>query len=282
PLQVAERIATDTLDFQLGLDLLAEEIGQRPGTGELNVVVFVALDVFYELAHNRRARGIVDALGHCDHAAAEALVGGLHVREEFLQHEHAFRQIDQMRTIVGIFPGQRRGGSQEARMPAHDDREVDAGQCRVVEIGARKCLGDEARRRRVSWRVIVAHQVIVDGLRDVDTAQRVASLTGLLADDAQRIGGGIALGIQGEANSVRLQGPEDLLAVPGVWLGTRRTECRPRHGRDQLDLLRSLLPQVDNVFGGDTGNAVAGAVDRLDIAEATRFEYNAGYRLVDA
>ena len=124
--------------------------------------------------------------------------------------------------------------------------------------------------------MIVAHQVIVDGLRDVDTAQRVASLTCLLADDAQSIGGIIAADIEEVADSVRLQYPEDLLAVPGVWLVPRRTECRPRHGRDQLDLLRSLLPQVDNVFGGNTGNAVAGAVDRLDIAEATRFEYDAG------
>jgi hypothetical protein len=41
-LQVAERVATDPLDFQIGLDLLAKEIGQRPGTGELNVVMFVA------------------------------------------------------------------------------------------------------------------------------------------------------------------------------------------------------------------------------------------------
>ena len=110
----------------------------------------------------------------------------------------------------------------------------------------------------------------------MDTAQRVASLACLLADDAQSIGGIIAADIEKVADYVRLQDPEDLLAVPGVWLVTRRTECRPRHGRDQLDLLRSLLPQVDNVFGGNTGNAVAGAVDRLDIAEATRFEHNAG------
>src|SRR5262249_38950228 len=127
-----------------------------------------------------------------------------------------------------------------------------------------------------SWRVIVAHQVIVDRFRDVDTAQRVASLTCLLADDAQSIGGMIAADIEEVADFVRLQDPEDLLAVPGGWLVTRRTECRPRRGRHQLDLLRSLLPQVDNVFGGNTGNTVAGAVDRLDIAEVTRFEHNAG------
>src|ERR1700746_1322635 len=161
-------------------------------------------------------------------------------------------------------------------MPAHDDREVDAGQCRVVEIGARKCLGDEARRRRESWRVIVAHQIIVDGLRDLDTAQREPTLPCTVAEDAKSMGGILPADIEEVADSVRLQDPEDLLAVPGVWLVTRRTECRPRHGRAQLDLLGSLLPQVDNVFGGDTGNAVAGAVDRLDITEATRFEYNAG------
>src|ERR1700676_4079156 len=106
-------------------------------------------------------------------------------------------------------------------MPAHDDREVDAGQRRVVEIGARKCLGDEARRRRESWCVIVAHQVIVDSLRDMDTAQRVASLACLLADDAQSIGGIIAADIKEVADSVCPQDLKDLLAIPGVWFVTR-------------------------------------------------------------
>src|SRR5262249_22819120 len=104
----------------------------------------------------------------------------------------------------------------------------------------------------------------------------VASVTCLLADDAQSIGGIIAADIEEVADSVRLQDPEDLFAVPRVWLVTRRTQGRPPRGRDQPQPLRRLPPQVDNVFGGNTGNAVAGAVDRLDITEATRFEYDAG------
>src|SRR4029077_9132787 len=96
PVRVAKRFAADTPDLEIGLDLLAEEIGQSPGTGELDVMMSVALDALCELSHNLHAGGIVDALSHRDHAATEALAGGLHLREEFLQHEDAFRQIDQM------------------------------------------------------------------------------------------------------------------------------------------------------------------------------------------
>jgi hypothetical protein len=163
----------------------------------------------------------------------------------------------------------------------HDNREVDTGQGCVVEVGTDERLGDKARCRRKSWRVVVAHQVIVDGLRDVDTAQRIARIACLLADDAQSIGGIIAADIEEVACSVRLQDPEDLLAVFDVGFVARGTECRARRGRDQLELLRGLLSQVDEVFSEDTSNAVAGAVDRLDIAEATCFEHNAGERLVN-
>ena len=112
-------------------------------------------------------------------------------------------------------------------MSAHDNREVDTGQGCVVVVGTDERLGDKARRRRKSWRVIVAHQVIIDGLRDVDTAQRIAGLACLLADDAQSVGGIIAADIEEVAYSVRLQDPEDLLAIFDVGFVARGTECQP-------------------------------------------------------
>jgi hypothetical protein len=90
---------------------------------------------------------IVDAFGHGDHAAAVAFVGGLHVGQELLEHEGAFGQVDQVRAVVGKFLAQRGGGRQEARVAAHHHAHVDAGQGGVVQVGAGKGLGDEARRR---------------------------------------------------------------------------------------------------------------------------------------
>ena len=50
-----------------------------------------------------RAALVVDAFGTAIHAAAVALVGGLHVGEELLEHEGALGQVDQVRAVVGNF-----------------------------------------------------------------------------------------------------------------------------------------------------------------------------------
>ena len=77
-----------------------------------------------------------------------------------------------MRAVVGEFFAQRGGRSQEAGVAAHDHADIDAGQGGVVEVGPGKGLRHKARRRRKAGRVVVADQVVVNGLRDVDAAQR--------------------------------------------------------------------------------------------------------------
>src|ERR1019366_9375981 len=223
----------------------------------------------------------MDALGHRDHAAAEALVGGLHIGEERLEHEDALRKVDQVRSVIMELSRHRRGRGQESGVPAHDNYEVDTGQRCVIEVGTDERLGYKACRRWKSWRVIIAHQVIVDGFRNMDTAQRIAALACLLAEDAQGFGGVIAADIEEVIDSVRPQDLKDLLAVLGVGLVTRRTECWPRRGRDQLELLRAFLSQVDEVFGEDAGNAVTGAIDIFDFAEVTCCEHEAYQRVID-
>ena len=49
-LQVAEGVAAHALDAELGLDLLAQQVGQRAGAGKLDVAVRVVLDLLGQLA----------------------------------------------------------------------------------------------------------------------------------------------------------------------------------------------------------------------------------------
>ena len=56
-------------------------------------------------------------------------------------------------------------------MAAHHHADIDAGQGGVVEVGAGEGLGDEARRRGKARRVVVADQIVVDGLGNVDAAR---------------------------------------------------------------------------------------------------------------
>ena len=73
-------------------------------------------------------------------------------------------------------------------MTAHHHTDVDSGQGSVVQIGANESLRDEPCGRGKTRRVVAADQVIVDGLRHMDAAQRVACLLRFEADDAHGVG----------------------------------------------------------------------------------------------
>ena len=129
----------------------------------------------------------MDALRYRDDAAPETRISLFHVRQEFFQDEGSFRQINQMRSILGKLLAERRRGGQEAGVPAHDDADIDAGQGRVIQVCAGKRLRHETRSRRKAGRVIAADQIIVDGFRNVNAAQRIACLLRLEADDAHGV-----------------------------------------------------------------------------------------------
>ena len=69
---------------------------------------------------------------------------------------------------------QRRGGGQEPRIAAHDDADINARQRPVVEVDPHEGLDDETRRRGKTRRVVIDGQVVVDGLGNMDAAERIA------------------------------------------------------------------------------------------------------------
>jgi hypothetical protein len=91
--------------------------------------------------------------------------------QKLLQHKGAFGQVNQVRAVVGKLLAQGRGGGQKAGVAPHHHPHVDAGQRGVVQVGTGKGLRDKARRRRKARRVVVAHQIVVNGFGDVHAAQ---------------------------------------------------------------------------------------------------------------
>jgi hypothetical protein len=280
-LQVAEGVAAHALDVQLGLDLLAQQVGQGPGAAQLHIAVRVPFQVLGQLDEHRRAGGVVDALADRHHAAPVALHRRLDVEQEALDVEDALGQVDQVRPVVGELLAQRRGGGQEAGVPPHHHADVDAGQTRVVEVGAGKGLGDETRRAREARRVVVQHQVVVDGLGDVDAAQRVVRAGGLLGDDADGVAAVVAADVEEMLDAMRPQHLEHLLAVGEVGLVAGAAQCRRRRAGHQLEVVAGLLREVDEVLVDDAAHAVARAVDALDADVAPRLQHHAHQALVD-
>jgi hypothetical protein len=186
----------------------------------------IPLDMAGQLGDDRRALLVMDALRGRNYATAVFVIGVLDVAEEFVDFEDSFRQIDQVRAVIREFLAERGGGGQKAGVPAHHHGQIDTGQGGVVQVGAHEGLGDEARSRRVSRRVVVADQVVVDGLRDVDAAQGIVGAPGFLADDAHRVRRIVAADVEEVADAMGLEDLEYLLAVLEVGLVARRAQRR--------------------------------------------------------
>ncbi len=166
-------------------------------------------------------------------------------------------------------------------MAPHDDRDIDAGQRAVVEIGAHEGLGHEPRRRRKAGRVVVDHQVIVDGLGDVDAAQGIGFPGGFLRHDAHRIGTVIAADIEEAADAMRLQRTEDRLAIFDVRLVAGGTQRRGRGLRHAFQIGGGFLGEVDEILIDDAAHAMQRAIDPFDAGEFARFQGQAHQRLID-
>ena len=241
----------------------------------------VALQVLGQLGGDGLSRGIVNAFGHRHDAAAQAVVGGLHVGQEALHRELALGQVDQVRAVVVVLAAQRRGRRQKPGVPPHDHGHVHARQRGVVQVGPRKGLGHEARGRGKAGRVVVAHQIVVDGLRDVDAAQRIARPRCLLADDAHGVGRVVAADVEEVPDAVRLQHLEDLLAVLQIRLVARGAERRARGAGHELQVVAGLLRQIEKVFVDDAAHAMPGAVHPLHAELPARLQHHAHQGLVD-
>ena len=166
-------------------------------------------------------------------------------------------------------------------MAPHHDADIDARQRPIIEIGAGEGLRDEARRGRKARRVVVDHQIIVDGLGDMDGPQRIAMRLGLLRDDADRVGTIVAANIKEAADLVRLQNLEDFLAIFDVRFVARRAERGRRGAGHEFEVVGRLLRQIGEILVDDSAHAVKRAVDALDLTKFARFQHGADQRLVN-
>ena len=130
----------------------------------------------------------------------------------------------------------RRGRGEEARVPPHDDIDLDAAEARIVERVPHQREADIARRRRETRRVVVLQEIVVDRLRHVEAAELVAGGGRLLAHDAAGVGQVVAADIEEIADVVRAAAVEDLLAIGLVRLVAGRAERGGGRARDRLEL----------------------------------------------
>ena len=166
-------------------------------------------------------------------------------------------------------------------MAPHDHAHIDTGQGRIVQIGPGKGLRHKARRGWEARRVVVADQIVVNGLGDVDAAQRVIGFERLLAHDAHGVRRIVATDVEKVLNLMRLQDLENLLAVGQVRFVTGGAQGAGGRVGHQLQVVVGFLRQIDKIFVHDATHTVACAVNTLDRTKAPRLQRHAHQRLVD-
>lgn len=186
-----------------------------------------------------------------------------------------------MRTVALDRPCGGRCGSQEPGIAAHDYCDVNARQRVIVEVGSHKRLGHEARRRGKARRVVVFHQIVVDGLGNVDGAQVVALLRRLLADDAHGISRIVAADIQEPGHAVGLQRCQDVPAIGQIGLVSRRAQGRGRRSGNRFEIGPAFGRKVDKILVDDAAHPVARAINPLDLRKESRFKHGTSQRLID-
>ena len=199
----------------LGLDHLGQHGSQAAQLGMAEAVGGRGLGLGHE-----GAIGIVDALGHGDHALAGLVVDGLHVGDEAVHVKVDLGQVDEVGAVAG--PGGQGGGAgQPASVAAHDLHDGDhAG---VIDVGIAMHFhaggGDELGRGGKAGAVVGAVQVVVDGLGHADDAALIAGLLHVLGDLVAGVHGVVAAVIEKVANVVFFEDLQDTLIISIVLVG---------------------------------------------------------------
>jgi hypothetical protein len=94
----------------------------------------------------------------------------------------------------------------------------------IVQVQANERLGYESRRGTESWAVIIEQKVVVDRFWNMDGAEFVTGLLGVLVDDSHGVGGVVSADIEEIADVMLLHDFEHPRAILVVWLVARREE----------------------------------------------------------
>ena len=129
--------------------------------------------------------------------------------------------------------------------------------------------------------MVEADEIVVDGLGDMDGAQRMAFARRLFGDDAHCVGGIVAADVKESVDLLGAQHLEDFLAIFAVGLVARRAERRRWAGSDRFQVDGGLLAEIDQILVDDAAHAMPRAIDVIDAGEPAGFERHADQRLVD-
>ena len=129
--------------------------------------------------------------------------------------------------------------------------------------------------------MVIRAQIVIDGLGDMEAADRVFSFNGFLVDDMDCLGGIVAADIEEEAHVVVPKHFEYTLTVSGSGFHANRAEGGGWGHGHGFERTGRLLAQVDQVLLEDALYTVHGSEDTADGRLLLGFDYGTDEALVN-
>ena len=129
--------------------------------------------------------------------------------------------------------------------------------------------------------MVVKHQIIVDGLGNMQAAQGIAGALGFFDKDFLGIGGIIAADIEETADFMGLENLENLTAIGAIGLVAGRTQGRGRRLRHPFQIACRFTGQVEEILTYNSRDPMARSVNSGNAFDCTGFQGHPGERLID-
>src|SRR5690606_2850310 len=204
--------------------------------------------------------------------------GGSHVIGETRTLKGPLRHVDQMRSALGIHRPSGRCRCQKARMSAHDNADINAGQRVKVEINTKESPCHKLRSRYEARRVVVLYKIIVDGLWRMNAGDATA---GSFGEYRLRPGRVVAPDIDERVRANLLQAFQYGFAVSRIRLVPCAAERGARCRSDRTKLLLREFGQRDKVAVTHPSDAVQRPEDARIRVQFPRLQHSADDGLVD-
>lgn len=270
-LRVAEGILADAVCDAF----FFEEVSQDVSEGE-SAELFVSVGVgflFDEVADDGIAVFVGDSFTDGDEGSAMFFDSFLYILCKLFKIEDLFGDVDAMGASKSS------STSQEASVASHDDHQVDAWKGFIVAVEAHGGFRYEPCCRGESRRVVVLHEVVVDGLGDMKALHLVVGLFGCFQDQTDGFRRVVSTDVEKSSDVVLLKYVQNICTILGIGLVAGGSEST---GRGFADAFESGF--VDGVeFYKVLRNDAADPVARSDdfVALSLSFENGSDERLVD-
>ena len=278
PLNKTKGIGTNPLDIQSLANYRCQIFAERTGS-QLHIAMGIGFrrEAFGDGASVRST----NPLAHCHNTTAMLVHTDGDILHKLIHRKRTLRDINQMRTIIGVLTGECGCCGQKTGVASHDYIDFHPAQRAIVQIISAYGTGNETPRRTITGRMIIAEQIIVNRFGNMETAHFIALAFGFFGDDIGRLGRVISADIEEITDISPRQNLKNLAAIIRRRLPAHRSQCGARRLRDIEQDFFGFGSQIDKSLIKDALNPMKCAINLDNFIRRFRRQHCTNQTLID-